>query len=338
MAAGLASRRRFLQGSLGLAGLGLLGGCGLLPPGAQQPKRVPRIGYHGGGNAPAAGPTLNYDAFVAGLRELGWVDGQTMALETRWAEARAERIPDLVAELIGLPVDVLVTSGGSGASAAAKLTETLPIVFASAPDPVGTGLVCSLARPCGNVTGLSSLAEGLDGKRLELLREAVPGLSRVAILWRQPGMVAEYRRTQAATQVTGLQLQSLPVADPKDILAAFQAARAGAAQALVTVTDSITLGARTEILEQVAQSRLPAMYQTREFVDAGGLMAYGPNLADQYRRAATYVDKILNGAKPADLPVEQPTTFEFVINLKTAQALGLTIPPSILQQATEVIQ
>ena len=328
------TRRQVLQWSLAAAGLVLGTGCGLVTPRA----KLPVVGYLGHTNSPANGRTRNYDAFVEGLRQLGWIDGQTLSLQARWTEGRTESLPDLAAELIRVPVDVIVADGPPGARAAAALTDLLPIVFASAPDPLSTGLVCSLARPCGNVTGLSNLAEGLDGKRLELLKDTIPGLTRAAVLWHQPQMLFEFQRTQTATQTKGVQLLSLGVADLDGILPAVQAAISGGAQALITLTDGLTQSVHGRIVELAAENRLPGMYQTRDFPDAGGLMSYGPNAADQNRRAATYVDKILKGAKPADLPVEQPTTFDFIINLKTAQALGLTIPQTVLQQATEIIQ
>lgn len=331
------SRRRFLQGSLALTGLSVLAGCGVFPTGTGQPAKLPRVGYLGNSNSPETGATPNYDAFMEGLRELGWVDGKSVVLETRWAEGRPRLLPDLAAELIALPVDVLVADDALGTRAAAAITQTLPILFAAAPDPVGLGLVCSLAHPCENVTGLSNLAEGLDGKRVELLKEAVPTLSRVGVLWHQPPMVREFQRTEAATQAHGIQLQSLGVADADGLPAAFQVAASGAVQALVVVTNVLTQQFRSMIVQLSSESRLPTMFQSRDFVDAGGLMSYGPSLTDQNRRAAGYVDKILKGAKPADLPVEQPTKFEFVINLMTAQTMGLTIHPSVLLQATEVI-
>jgi putative tryptophan/tyrosine transport system substrate-binding protein len=327
-------RRQFLQGSVALAGCALLAGCGALLPQA----KLRRVGYLSNANSPATGQVESYDAVAGGLRELGWVEGRTIKLEPRWTEGRPERIPELAAELVRLPVEVLVASDYATASAAAAATGTLPIVFTSVPDPVGRGLVCSLAHPCGNLTGLSTLAEGLDSKRLELLADTVPGLTRVAILWHQPGMLPEFQRTQAATQMRGVQLLSMGVADPDGIPSAFRAAIGDGAQALVTVTNGLTQRAIGRIVELAAEHRVPAMYQSRDFADAGGLMSYGPSVVDQHRRAASYVDKILKGAQPADLPVEQPTEFEFVLNLKTAQAMGLTFPQSLLQQATELIQ
>jgi putative tryptophan/tyrosine transport system substrate-binding protein len=327
-------RRPFLRGGLALAGLGLLSACG----GAPFAAKLPAVGYVGLGNPPGVGPNPNYDAFIAGLGELGWVDGRTLTLHARLTQGRADLVPEVVDELVRLPVDVLAASGAVGAAAAAKLTTALPIVFASAAEPVEQGLVCSLARPCANVTGLSDLAEGLDGKRLELLTEAVPGLVRVAILWHEPVMLPAFRRTQAAAQATRIRLVSMGVANAEAIPAAFQAAVGEGVQALVTVSNGLTAGASGRIVELAARHRLPAMFQTREFVAAGGLMAYGPSPVDQHRRAAAYVDKLLKGAKPADLPVEQPTTFDFIVNLRAAQPLDLAIPRTVLHQATELIQ
>jgi ABC-type uncharacterized transport system substrate-binding protein len=235
-------------------------------------------------------------------------------------------------------VDVLVAGDFATTAAAGAVTSSLPIVFISVPDPVGRGLVCSLAHPCGNLTGLSTLAEGLDGKRLELLTEINPGLTRVAVLWHQPAMLPEFQRTQAATEKKGVQLLSMGVAAPDGIPSAFQAAMSDGAQALVTVTNGLTQRAVNSIVELAAQHRLPAMYQSRDFAEAGGLMSYGPSVIDQHRRAASYADRILRGAQMTDLPVEQPSEFEFLLNAKTAQALGLTIPQSVLAQATEIIQ
>ena len=281
-----------------------------------------------------------YGAFRQRLRELGYVDGQNIAFEVRSAEGRAERLPDLAADLVRLKVDVIVAGGTPAPLAAKRATTAIPIVMASAGDPVGSGLVASLARPGGNVTGLSLLVPELGGKRLQLLKEVVPGVSRVAVLWNaaNPYPVLVWRQTEAAARALGVHLQSLDVRGPDDLEGAFAAATRGRAGALITVEDPLTFGQRKRIVDFAARARLPAMYGFREFVDAGGLMSYAASLADLSRRAATYVDKILKGAKPADLPVEQPTKFELVINLKTAKALGLTIPPSVLIRADQVIQ
>jgi putative ABC transport system substrate-binding protein len=308
-----------------------------LAAGAQTPPKIPRVGYIAGSSSAASGHIVG--AMRQGLRELGYVEGQTIALEVRWAEGRNERIPELVAELVGLKMDVLVTGSSVAALAANKATRTIPIVMVGA-DPVGLGVVASLGRPGGNVTGLSIFNEGIIGKRLELLKELVPGLARVAVL-RNPIVAAHatfWQETEVAARTLGVTLQPIEVRGPEDFEAAFAAATRGNAQALIAFDDNATLAHRPRISALAASSRLPAMYGFREFPDEGGLMSYGPSLVDLYRRAATYVDKILKGAKPADLPVEQPTKFELVINRKTANALGLTVPPTLLAQADEVIE
>ncbi len=309
------------------------------PPAADaQPARVARIGFLGY-VSPSATPHL-VEAFRRGLRDLGYVEGQNVAIEFRWAEGRLERLPDLAAELVRLKVDVIVAQGTPGPLAAKQATRTIPIVMAAAGDPVGAGLVASLARPGGNVTGLSLQVPELGGKRLQLLQEVVPGVSRVAVLWNaaNPYPALVVRETELAARTLGVQLQSLEVRGPDDFETAFQAATRGHAGALITVDDPLTVNQRARIVDFAGKSRLPAMYGVREFVDAGGLMAYGAHVPDMWRRAATYVDKILKGAKPADLPVEQPTRFELVVNMKTAKALGLTIPQSVLIRADQVIQ
>ena len=279
-------------------------------------------------------------AFLDQLRALGYVQGRNLVFEPRSAEGKLERLPDLVADLIRLKVDVIVSSLSPAIRAAKQQTSTIPIVMAGINDPVGAGFVASLARPGGNVTGLSMLVTELSGKRLELLKETLPNLSRAAFLWNptQPGQALALKDTQAAARVLGVTLQLYEVRDPNEFdgaLAAMTKARAGA---LLVMTDPLTFSQRGQLTALAAKHRLPAMYALREFVDAGGLMAYGPSFPDSYRRAATYVDKILKGAKPADLPVEQPTKFELVINIKTAKALGLTIPQSMFIRADEVIQ
>ncbi len=315
---------------------------GLLSPalaaGAQSPAKVTRIGVLYAG-FPSATRHL-HEAFKQGLRDLGYVEGQTIIIEERWAEGRLERLPDLAAELVQLKVDVIVAGATPPIQAARQATKTIPIVMAVVADPVEQGFVASLARPGGNITGLSVQAPELGGKQLQLLKEVVPRASRVAILWNaaNPYPALVVRETEAAARTLRVQLQSLPVRGPEEFEGAFEAATRGRAAALLTVGDVLTMAHRTRIVALAAKSRLPAMYSFREFVDDGGLMAYGANLADSYRRAATYLDKILKGAKPADLPVEQPTRFELVINLKTAKALGLTIPQSVLVRADQVIQ
>jgi putative ABC transport system substrate-binding protein len=275
-----------------------------------------------------------------GLRELGWIEGQNVGLEYRYANNKLEQLPNLAAELVRLKVDVIVTGGEAGIRAARGATSTIPIVMANSGDPVGTGLITSLSRPGGNMTGLSLLTPDLGGKRLELLKETVPKVSRVAVLWNPTNAVKvlELKSTEVAAKALGVTVTSFEVRAPTDFGRAFAAIGREHPTALITLTDPLTLGHQKQIAEFAAKSRLPMIAENREFAEAGGLMTYGPNLLDLWRRAATYVDKILKGAKPADLPVEQPTKFELVINLKTAKALGLTIPQSILLRADEVIQ
>jgi len=324
-----------------LIGLAVVLAFNLLTPlvaETQQAATVARIGVlH-----PGAPTTSKHfaAAFDQGLRELGYLQGQSIVVERRFAEAKAERLPDLAAELVRLKVDVIVTSTDPGIAAVKQQTQTIPIVMANSTDPVGTGFVASLARPGGNVTGLSSLSPELGAKRLELLKEALPGLSRVAIVWNPDvrGGVLEYKETESAARSLRLQLQSVEVTRADDFDRAFAALRTARAEAVTLAASSVAFRNRSQIASLAQKNRLPSMFGLREFADAGGLMAYGPNYADGWRRAATYVDKILKGAKPADLPVEQPTKFELVINLKTAKALGLTIPKTLLLQADQVIE
>ena len=307
---------------------------------AQQAGKIARIGYLALNRA--AGPH-RLEAFLQGLRDLGYVEGRNVMIEYRDAEGKTERLPALAAELVALKVDVIVAGGGAQAALAAKqATRTLPIVFASTADPVGSGLVTSLARPGGNVTGLSLIFPELVGKCLEQLKQAVPGVSRVALLW-QPGAYGErtekdmLKRAEVAGRALGVRLQVVEARGPADFDGAFSEMTGGRAGAL-TVLGSVTFAnERRRLVDLAAKNRLPAVYMERDYVDVGGLMSYGPNVADSFRRAATYVDKILKGAKPGDLPIEQPTKFELVINLKTAKALGLTIPQSLLARADEVI-
>ena len=307
---------------------------------AQQAAKIPRIGWLA--NNPAGSPHL-LEAFLQGLRDLGYVEGRNVVIEYRDAEGKLERLPALAAELVALKVDVIVAAGPPAALAAKQATRTLPIVFASSGDPVTSGLVTSLARPGGNVTGLSAVAPELVGKCLEQLKQAVPGVSRVAVLW-QPGGLGErtdkyiLKEAEVAARALGVRLQFVEARGPADFDRAFSDMTRARAGALTVLSTPMFVSERRRLVDLAAKNRLPAVYPWREFVDAGGLMSYGPNLADMFRRAATYVDKILKGAKPADLPVEQPTKFELVINLKTAKALGLTIPASVLARADEVIQ
>ncbi len=307
---------------------------------AQQAARVARIGWLG--DNPAATPHLRV-AFRQGLRDLGYVEGRNVVIEYRDAEGKLERLPALAAELVALKVDVIVAPNTPAALAAKQATRTLPIVFTTAPDPVQSGLVTNLARPGGNVTGLSILAPELIGKRLEQLTQAVPGVNRVAALW-QPGALGErtdkdnLKAAEVAARALGVRLQFVEARGPADIDRAFSEMTRARAGGLTVLSTPMFGSERRRLVDLAAKNRLPAVYQFREYVDAGALMSYGPDLADLYRRAATYVDKILKGAKPGDLPVEQPTKFELVINMKTAKALGLTIPPSVLLRADEVIQ
>ena len=278
-------------------------------------------------------------AFVQRLRELGWIEGRTVAIEYRWAEGRSERFAEIAAEFVRLKVDVIVTSGTAAVVAAKQATSVIPIVFAAAGDPVGTGLVASLARPGGNVTGLSIQQTDLAGKRLELLREVVPGLRRLAIMANvgNPAAVLEMGEVQAAARTLGLEVATLEIRRAEDIAPAFEALK-GRADALYVCADPLVNTNRIRINTLALGARLPTMHGIREYVEAGGLMSYGPNFPDLFRRAADYVDKILRGAKPADIPVEQPTKFDLVINLTTAKALGLDVPPTLLARADEVIE
>jgi putative ABC transport system substrate-binding protein len=308
---------------------------------AQVPVKVPRIGILAAGSF-APDRARNLEAFRQRLRELGRVEGQNLAIAYRSVEDRAERLPDLAAELIQLQVDVMVTLGGAAVTRAAKeATSTIPIVMVSTPDPVGAGFIASLARPGGTITGTASIDIELAGKRLELLKEAVPQASRMAVLLNRtnPPAISQLRQTQVAAQTLGVELQILEPRGPDEFASAFAAMTQAGAGALLVLTDPFLFQGHLSAITALAlQTKLPTMYPWRMYVDVGGLMAYGMSLREHYRRAAVYVDKILKGAKPADLPVEQPITFELVINLKTAQELGLTIPPALLFQADEVLR
>ena len=306
---------------------------------AQQAAKIARLGILS--LNVSASPLL--ETFLQGLRDLGYVEGRNVVIEYRDAEGKPERLSALAAELVALKVDVIFAGGTPHALAAKQATRTVPIVFTGVSDPVTDGLVTSLARPGGNVTGLSLLAPELVGKRLELLKQAVPGVTRVAIL-RQPGGVGERTETdilkaaEVAARALGVRLQFVEVRGPTDFDRAFSDMTRARAGALTGLGGSMFFNERRRLVNLAAKNRLPAVYPLRDYVDAGGLMSYGPNIADSFRRAATYVDKILKGAKLADLPVEQPTKFELVINLKTAKALGLTIPPSLLLRIDQVIE
>jgi putative tryptophan/tyrosine transport system substrate-binding protein len=302
---------------------------------AQQPQNIPRVGilFIGGRDQP------HLEAFKQGLRERGYIEGKNIALEYRYAEGREDRLPELAAELVQVKVDVIVVTADISAQAAQRATKTLPIVVTTG-DPVTWGLADSLAKPGGNVTGLSVLLADLSGKRVEILKETFPKLSRVAALWNPTGRVASpvFKETSAAAQALSLQLHSFEVQTLQDIEKALvEIPKLRSSALLVLLTPLVTLHSK-RIVELALKQHLPGMYPTRQFAEEGGLMAYGPLIGDLYRRAATYVDKILKGAKPADLPVEQPMKFEFVINLKTAKQIGLTIPPNVLARADKVIR
>ncbi len=304
----------------------------------QQPKKVPRIGLLGGGSAAAIASRI--DAFRQGLRDLGYVEGKTIVIEQMWAEGKLDRLPTLAAELVRLQVDVIVSAGPTVTRVCKETNITTPIVMGFDDDPVASGFVASLARPGGNITGLSSLSPGLSAKQLELLKEIIPRLSRVAVLGSltHPGTAQSLKEMELAARAFKVQLRYLDVVDPKTIDTAFAAARKERVDAVLVLTSVATLTQREKIIDLAIKNRLPAIYFTGDWVEAGGRLAYGASFNDLFRRAATYVDKILKGDKPGDLPVEQPTKFELVINLKTAKALGLTIPRSLLLRADQVIE
>ena len=310
----------------------------VLPAEAQQPKKVPRIGYLDAVSLSASAGRI--EAFRQGLRELGYIEGKNIVIEYRFAEGKLDQVPRNAAELVGLKVDVIVTGGRTATHAAKQATVTIPIVMGQDPDPVGNGFIANLARPGGNITGLSTLAPELSGKQLELLKETVPRLSRVAVFGTSttPSNAQALREVEVAAGAFGVQLQYLDVLSPNDIETVFREARKERAGAVLMLPSPVLLAQRTQIVALTVKSRLPAIYARPEFVEDGGLMTYGPRITDSFRRAATYVDKILKGAKPADLPVEQPTKFELVINLKTAKQIGLTIPPNVLARADKVIR
>jgi len=305
---------------------------------AQQPKKVPRIGFLTA--ASASSQTVRLEAFRRGLKDFGYFERKNITIDYRFAEGNLDRVPSLAAELVQLSVNIIVTGGGTSTRAAKEATLTIPIVMGFDNDPVGNGFVASLARPGGNVTGLSTLAPEISGKQLELLKEIVPKLSRVGVLGSSiaPGNSQALKEIELAAGAFGVKLQYLEVRDPNDIETAFRAASKARADAVLVLPSPITLSQRKQIADLATKSRLPAMYWATEFVDVGGLMSYSVSFTDLFQRAATYVDKILKGSKPADLPVEQPTKFELVINLKTAKQIGLTIPPNVLARADRVIR
>ncbi len=307
---------------------------------AQQAVKIPRIGFLSPGPAPgSANPEPRLEVLRQALRELGYIEGKNIIIEYRWAEGKVERLPALAADLIGLKVDVIVSMGAATVPTA-KSVKTIPIVIGYSGDPVEAGIVASLARPGGNVTGVTFFAAELAGKRVELLKEAAPRVSRLAVL-ANPGHAGEQRElreTQVAAQALAVKLQYLTVKIPSDFQEAFDAITRERADALITFPDAVTSAQRKQIGEFALKNRLPSVFGWREYVEAGGLMSYGPDRSHSYRRIATHIDKILKGTKPADLPVEQPTKFEFVINLKSAKQIGLTIPPNVLARADKVIR
>jgi len=316
--------------------------CALLlalnvPTAAQQATKIPRIGFLGGS---PSGSATRIEAFRQGLRELGYVEGKNIIIEWRYSEGQPDRDRAHAAELVRLKVDVIVTGGSTTTRAAKEATATIPIVMSQDPDPVGNGFVASLARPGGNITGLSNLGPELSGKRLELLKEVVPRLTRVAVFGTSTfvGNAQILKEVELAAGVLKVKLQYLDVLNPKEIETAFRAAVKGRAEAALVLAGGVFTSQRTQLANLAVKSRLPAIYYATEFVEDGGLMTYGANRADLARRAATYVDKILKGRTPADLPVEQPMKFEFVVNLKAAKQIGLTIPPNVLARANKVIR
>jgi putative tryptophan/tyrosine transport system substrate-binding protein len=310
---------------------------------AQQPKKVPRIGLLIASSPSPASPRV--EAFRQGLRDLGYVEGKDIVIEYRYGEGKPDRLPTLAAELVSLKIDIIVTGGSSPTRAAKEATVTIPIVMTQDIDPVGSGFVASLARPGGNITGLSNFAPELSGKRIELLKELAPNISRVAVLGalslpaNAQGLNAQaLNEVRLAAEALRVKLQYLDIQNPTDIESAFRAASKGRAEAVLALPGAVLISHRTQIAGFAAKNRLPAIYYAAEFAEDGGLMSYAPNFADLSRRAATYVDKILKGANPADLPVEQPMKFELVINLKAAKQIGLTIPPNVLARADKVLK
>jgi putative ABC transport system substrate-binding protein len=311
---------------------------------AQQPKKIPRIAYLSGGNSTSANSALNAisqrEAFQQGLRQLGYAEGKNIVIEWRYAEGKLDRLAALAAELVSLNVDIIVTGGQGATRPAHEATNTIPIVMTQDPDPVRNGFAANLARPGGNITGLSTLAPELSGKQVELLKEIIPKLSRVAVFGNStnPANAESLRETEIAAGLLAVKLQYKDVRDQKDIKTAFRAAGKEGANAILAVGTPLLNAHRTEVVDLAIKSRLPAIYWRSDFVENGGLMSYGVSFTDLNRRAATYVDKILKGSKPGDLPVEQPKKFELVINLKTAKQIGLTIPPNVLARADRVIR
>jgi len=316
----------------------LLGGAAAWPLAARAQPKIPRVGFMGNSTATLEANLVG--AFRDGLHELGYEEGHNIIIEYRWADGKYERFPALIAELIAAKVDVIVTAGTPAALAVKKATTTVPLVMVAVGDPVGTGLVPSLARPGGNLTGLSSIAPDLEGKRLDILREVVPTLSHVAMFYNSlnPFHVASMRQAHAAAQAMGLKLQQHDIRKSEDLDGAFAAIRKERPDALLILADRVFLHNRQRMMDFTEEQRLPNINAYKELVEAGGLMSYGPSYEDMHKRAAIYVDKIIKGAKPADLPIEQPSKFTFIINLKVAKALGLTVPSSLVTLADMVIE
>ena len=314
--------------------------AGSLAVGAQPAGKMWRIGFLSTGFREGPGSDVRLAPFLDGLRELGYVEGRNVTLETRYAEGRTERFPALVAGLVDLKVDILVATSTPGALAAKQATSTIPIVMAAVGEPVEVKLVDSLAHPGGNITGLSLSAPQLAAKRLDLLKQALPKLSQVTVVWNSAnqGMQARFQETQSGASLLGLAMRSIAIQSPDDFDALFEALTRARPESLLVLADTVTVANRQRTLDFAAKNRVPAIYEVRAFVDDGGLMSYGINMSDHYRRAAFHVDKIIRGAKPADLPIEQPTKFELVINLKTARTLGLALPPALLQRADQLIE
>jgi len=328
------TRRRFLRGSLTTVGVGLLAGCETRWPPFSAPAKIPRIGCVGGfGGA-------NAEALADGLRELGYVEGHNLTIEWRSTEGRPERVLGIAAELVALTVDAIVVTGVLAARAVQNATRTIPIVIVMLSDPLESGFVASLARPAGNITGLGSFALELSGRQLQLLREAVPSVTRVGVLWEgsHPSKAQQLKEILAVAPTLGIRIESLAVGNPQELASVIRAGAQARVDAILTLQSDLTVQQQTQILALVTQARLPSMYEISSWPEAGGLLSYGPSFPAMHRRAAYFADKILKGAKPADLPVERPTKFDLVVNLKTARALGLAIPQSVLQQAAEVIQ
>jgi putative ABC transport system substrate-binding protein len=305
---------------------------------AQQPTKIARIGFLGVTSPSTIAARV--EAFRQGLRELGYVEGKNIIIEWQWAEGRFDRLPALAAELVRLKVDVIVTGGPADTRAVKEATSTIPIVMGFDNDPVGSGFVMSLAQPGGNITGLSTMSPELSGKRLELLKETIPRLSRIAVFGTsiQPGNAQALKEVEDAARAFKMQMQYLDVLDPKNIETAFREARKQRAGTVLVLQSPVFNTHRAELTDLAAKNRLPTIYPQPEYVESGGLMTYGPSMAELFRRAAVYVDKILKGRTPADLPVEQPMKFEFIVNLKAAKAIGLTVPPNVLVRADRVIR